>query len=120
MNLLADENIDAAVVYRLREAGHMVVYVAEVSPSITDDDVLLRASSQQSVLITADKDFGEMIFRQGQTHAGVVFLRLAGLTPVAKAEVLVRALRTHEAELSGAFTVVSPGSVRIRHELPNE
>ena len=114
MNLVADEGVDRPVVERLRQDGHDVVYVAELSPSIPDEAVLQQANARSAVLVTADKDFGELVFRQGLVHSGVVLLRLAGLTNTAKAEAVAEVCRNRTAELIGAFSVVSPGQVRIR------
>jgi len=114
MTLLADEGVDALIVVRLRESGHDVVYVAELSPSISDSEVLDIANARHALLVTADKDFGELVFRQGLAHAGVVLLRLAGLMAATKADIVVQALRHHAAELPEAFSVVSPGLIRIR------
>jgi len=64
VNLVANEGVDRPVVERLRQDGHDVVYVAELSPSITDEEVLQQANARSAVLLTADKDFGELVFRQ--------------------------------------------------------
>lgn len=114
MNLLADEGVDRAVVERLRQEGHDVVYVAELSPSVTDDEVLQQANDRGALLLTADKDFGGLVYRLGRVHAGVALLRLAGLPVLTKSEIVAEALRDHAAELPGAFSVISPGQVRIR------
>ena len=114
MNLVADEGVDRPVVDRLRQDGHAVVYVAELSPSVVDEEVLQQANTRSAVLLTADKDFGELVFRQGLVHSGVVLLRLAGLANATKAEIVAEACRDRAAELVGAFSVVSPGQVRIR------
>lgn len=116
MKLLADENIDAPVVARLRADGHEVAYVAEMSPSITDDEVLAYANRSQSHLLTGDKDFGELMFRLGRLSAGVILVRLSGLSPVLKARVVSEAIREHGPEMSGAFAVISPAMIRIRHQ----
>lgn len=63
MNPLADEGVERAIVDRLRQGGHGVMYVAEMEPGIDDDIVLDRANKQNAILITADKDFGELVFR---------------------------------------------------------
>jgi predicted nuclease of predicted toxin-antitoxin system len=118
MNLFADESVDRPIVERLRQEGHTVSYVAELAPGIADDEVLQRASAAGAPLLTADKDFGELVFRQGRAHAGVILLRLAGQAPGAKADLVVGALRDHGAELPGAFTVVTPDSIRIRKTAP--
>jgi len=93
VNLFADESVDRPVVERLRQDSHDVVYVAELTPSITDDEVLRDANSRSAVLVTADKDFGELVFRQGAIHSGVVLLRLAGLANATKGEIVAEVCR---------------------------
>jgi predicted nuclease of predicted toxin-antitoxin system len=114
VNLFADEGVEREVVERLRTDGHTVAYVAELSPSITDDEVLDQANTQSALLVTADKDFGELVYRLGRVHAGVVLIRLAGLSPTAKADAVSELFRDHATELVRAFCVIAPGSVRIR------
>ena len=113
--LLADENVDLQVVGLLRRDGHDVLYVAELDRGVNDDDVLRLAQEHHALLLTADKDFGELVYRQRRLTEGVVLFRLAGLPPEKKAEFIASAIRTHVDELSHAFTVISPGMVRIRH-----
>ena len=115
MNLLADEGVDRPVVERLRQDGHVVLYVAEMEPGSSDEEILRKANKQLSLLITADKDFGEMVFRQNLLSAGgVVLIRLAGLSSERKAEVVSRVFRDRGTELPQSFSVISPGRVRIR------
>lgn len=114
MKLLADESVDGPIVARLRQDGHDIVYVAELSPGISDDDVLREANDRSAPLFTADKDFGELVFRLGRVHTGVVLIRLAGLPLSLKAETVAQVLQEHGTELADAFTVISPGAVRIR------
>ena len=64
MILLADESVDRQIVDRLREDGRTVLYVTEMDPGISDDAVLSLANGKEAVLLTADRDFGELIFRQ--------------------------------------------------------
>jgi len=114
MNVLADESVERQIVARLRQDGYSVLYVAEMEPGITDNLVLRRVNETQSFLITEDKDFGELVFRQGLAHCGVVLVRLAGLPAHAKALMVSQALAAHRTELSNAFSVITPGIVRIR------
>ncbi len=93
MNLLADENMDRGIVERLRADGHAVVWVAEMLPGIPDDEVLRLAAAGPSVLLTEDKDFGELVYRRGLTHAGVILVRLAGMDNAAKAVAVSDAIR---------------------------
>ena len=117
MNLLADESVERSVVESLRRDSHQVLYVAELAPSIVDEEVLREANDRGSVLVTGDKDFGELVFRQRLVPSGVVLLRLAGLANATKAEIVAEVCRTRAAELIGSFTVISPGQVRIRRRL---
>ncbi len=117
MNFVADENIDRQIVERLREDGHTVIYVAEMDPGIPDEDVIRLADMRSSTLITADKDFGELVFRQALVTHGVVLIRLAGLSQSRKAELLSSAIRERAFEIPNAFSVVTPGTIRIRHKL---
>ena len=80
MTFVADEGVDGAVVAELRSEGYDVLYVADMSPGISDDEVLNRANGKQALLVTEDKDFGELVFRLGRIHKGVVLLRLNGLS----------------------------------------
>ncbi len=114
MNLVADESLDRVVVERLRQQGHEVFYIAELSSGITDDEVLQKANDRKALLVTADKDFGELVYRRGRIHAGVILLRLTGLSNEAKADIAAEVFRHRATELTGAFSVISPGLVRIR------
>ncbi|MEK6257989.1 MAG: DUF5615 family PIN-like protein [Planctomycetota bacterium] len=118
MKLVADESIDRGIVERLRADGHDVLAIAECDPSISDDEVLDRANAEGSLLLTGDKDFGELVYRLNRIHAGVVLVRLAGLSEDAKAKIVAEVFRGREQELVGGFAVISPGMVRIRQTLP--
>ena len=82
-----------------------------------DEVVLMESRISASVSITADKDFGELVFRQRQASTGVLLIRLWGLGPAMKAEVVAGAIKKHGQELPGAFAVLSPGNIRIRREI---
>lgn len=114
MNLVADEGIDRQIVEQLRQDGHAVVYVAELAPSISDDDVLQEANDRHAALLTADKDFGELVFRLNRVAGGVILVRLEGLLSETKVTIVSRAIRDHETELWHAFSVITPGMIRIR------
>lgn len=114
MKIVADESVDGGIVWLLRQEGHDVVYIAELDPGISDEIVLSIASESGVLLVTADKDFGELVFRQQLTHSGVMLIRLAGLSPEAKPNVVAAAIRERGPELENTFSVVSPGWIRIR------
>jgi predicted nuclease of predicted toxin-antitoxin system len=105
------------IVERLRLDGHLVAYVAEMSPGIMDETVLTESRISDSVLITADKDFGELVFRRQQASTGVLLIRLWGLGPAMKAALVSKAIQERVQELTGACAVLSPGNIRIRRGL---
>ena len=76
MIILADESVDAPIVERLRRDGYTVESIAEMTPSVSDDIVLDRANRTNAILMTGDKDFGEMVFRLGHASSGVILVRL--------------------------------------------
>lgn len=115
MNLLADESVDRQIVERLKNDRHEVLYIAEIEPSISDDAVFDLANEKAALLLTSDKDFGEIVFREGRlSSGGVVLLRLAGLSADRKSEIVSEAFRENGDEFQGHFSVIAPGRVRIR------
>jgi predicted nuclease of predicted toxin-antitoxin system len=120
VTFLADEGVDRQIVERLRLDGYEVAYVAEMSPGMADEIVLTESRNSASVLITADKDFGELVFRRRQASSGVLLVRLWGLKSAMKASVVSAAIREHAQELPGAFAVPTPGNIRIRRGLQRQ
>ncbi len=114
MNFIADENIDYQIVDRLRSDGHHVLNVLEIEPGISDDEVLDLANQNSALLLTADKDFGELIFRQSRLMFGVILIRLSGLSVLRKAEIVSYAIVKHMDELPKSFVVIRPAFIRIR------
>ena len=114
MKLLADENIEGEIVAALRAAGFEVADVKKISPGIEDDAGLTMANDSDSVLLTNDKDFGELVYRDRLTSSGIILLRFEDLSMEDRIERLTEVLNEHADDLSGSFTVVSNRGVRIR------
>lgn len=114
MNLLADECVDQQIVDRLRKDGHNVLYILEMTPGISDEVVLARTNQEKRVLLTMDKDFGELIFRQIRIFSGVVLIRLAGFSQKEKAKLVSSVIKNYANRLYESFTVISKSIVRIR------
>ena len=114
MRIVADESVDGQIVARLRTDRHDVLYVAELDPGIEDENVLALSRQSNAVLLTADKDFGELIFRQQLLHSGVLLVRLAGFKPDIKAELIAAAFNQHGEELAAGFGVLSKSALRLR------
>ena len=116
MNFLVDESVDRQLVDSLRQDNHFVLYVAEMEPGISDESVLNLANQREALLVTADKDFGEMVFRQLRITCGVVLIRLAGLLPETKGEIVASLMRKYSTEIAHSFTVITPNAIRIRRK----
>jgi len=113
VRFLVDESTGPDVARWLRTLGHDVLSVYDESPGLPDDDVLRWAEREKRVLITNDKDFGELVFRDQKSHSGVVLLRIEDERPANKKAVLEELLRGHGKEIPGSFVVVSEDTVRI-------
>jgi predicted nuclease of predicted toxin-antitoxin system len=114
VNFVADECVAQDVVTRLRADGHDVYAVREQQKGIDDTTVLETAIRMGRVLLTQDLDFGELVYRQNLPHTGVILIRLTGLAVVLRADRVAELVRTREAELTNAFTVLTPTATRIR------
>jgi predicted nuclease of predicted toxin-antitoxin system len=114
MIYLADENVQRTVVESLRQKGYDVRHIQELMPGAPDTTVLDMAARESAILLTYDRDFGEIVFRQKRVATGVILIRLAGVPPEHIAELVAATLIAHEEEIVGAFTVIAPQGVRIR------
>jgi predicted nuclease of predicted toxin-antitoxin system len=119
MRFIVDESTGAAVVRYLRDAGHDVLAVAEGMPQAPDPDILSEASDQRRILVTNDKDFGELVFRGGQAHSGVLLLRLQDESSANRVRVVRTVLERYASRLSSSFVVATDGYVRIRPSGPH-
>lgn len=117
MKFVADESVDFPIIERLRQEDHSVWAVVEMDVDISNALVLDHANQQNAVLLTADKDFGELVFRLNRLSLGVVLVRLAGLPPKYKAEIVARAIAEKGEELKGAFSVITASALRVRRRL---
>ena len=114
MKLLADENVPLGTVTALRRSGEDVLAVAEVSPGAADEDVLRLGSTQGRVIVTFDRDYGELVFRRHLAPpAGVLYLRFV---PDSAGELAtqVMELKASGVQLEGWFTTVSENGIRQR------
>ena len=114
MRFLADENIPLPSIRLLRDAGHDVVSVTEETPGVADTAVLQHAVASARILLTFDRDYGDLIYRLGmEAPPAVLYLRFVPGTPQEVAVVVEELLRT-EVPLMGHFTVVETKRVRQR------
>jgi predicted nuclease of predicted toxin-antitoxin system len=113
MRFLADESCDFTFVRVLRAAGHDVLAVAESSPGVADAKVIALAHGQRRILITEDKDFGQLVFAAAASTSGVIYVRYPMRQRSALGADLLRLVEQRGEALTGAFAVVEPGRIRI-------
>ena len=113
MRFLGDESCDFSVVKALRKAGYDVLCVSEISPRADDTDVIKRAVQQKRILLTEDKDFGQLVYAHGQKTPGVVFLRFPTSARRDISKDIVDPVKQQGENLIGCFTTVQPGKIRI-------
>lgn len=111
MKFLADENLPRPIVRRLRQDGHEVTYVSETALGIPDAGVLAMVGEDQ-VVVTEDKDFGELVFRERLRTSGVLFIRLEGLSMSRRAAMVSAAVTELGEKLLRSFTVISRAGTR--------
>jgi len=111
MRFLVDECTGKKLAKLLEKESHDVLFVGDVMPSASDDEVIRRAEKENRILITDDRDFGELVFRLGKPTKGVILLR-TGVNPEKRLKALVKLLRNYE--IAEKFVVLKEDSVRIR------
>jgi len=113
IKFFVDESAGYGLVEWLESQGFAVMCVIRTEQGLPDQDVLSRCFAGGYVLITADKDFGDLVFRQYKPHHGVVLLRLADARVPQKIEAMRKLLAHHSDKLQDNFCIVTDKAVRI-------
>jgi predicted nuclease of predicted toxin-antitoxin system len=108
-----DESTGPYVAHWLRQQGHGVFSVYDEARGMDDDKIIEKAFTEQWILITNDKGFGEKVYRQRQPHHGVVLLRLEDERSAVKIATLRRLLLRHSDRLPGSYVVATEKRVRF-------
>ena len=117
MRFLANENVPLATVAAMRVNGHDVLWARDEMPSASDEEVLARGAHEGRVLLTFDKDFGDLAFRSNLPSAsGIVLVRLRMPKTVVAAERIAKLVMARS-DWIGHFSVMEPGRLR-RRRLP--
>jgi len=114
MIFVADESVDFIIIRTLRENRLQVLSILEISPGISDDEVLKIAFEKGAPLITFDKDFGELTIRLKKPNHGIILVRLSGKTSQEKSETILNFIEKYKNELINKFSVLHPNKIRIR------
>ena len=114
MRFLADENVSRLVTERLQASGFDVTSISETRSGASDKDVLEAAGAGGRILITEDRDFGELVIRQRLGVRGMILLELDRLSSAAEADAVAEVVSVHADKLLGNLVVIEPGRIRIR------
>jgi predicted nuclease of predicted toxin-antitoxin system len=113
MRILANENLPGDAIAALRQRGHDVAWIREDAPGSSDRQVLRRAEAEARVLLTFDKDFGELAFRAKlPASSGIILFRISAPSSAQVARVAAAALESRT-DWTGHFTVVEDARIRM-------
>ena len=145
LSFLADESLEYRIVLHLRKGGYDIVSIAEDSPSIpivahfanissqneltsvytrsilkcegyiTDKDILKQAHKEKRVIITNDKDFGDLVYLMKLDHCGIILFRLTNERVIDKMNALTTLFKEHSKDIVNNFIVLGDADIRIRH-----
>jgi predicted nuclease of predicted toxin-antitoxin system len=113
IRFLADVNIERIVVDHLSNQGYDVKWIPDYECDMLDCDLFNLASREKRILLTNDKDFGELAFLQKKARTGIILMRIKGQNPLKKIEMLDKLLLTYSDKLKGHLTVVRRAKIRI-------
>jgi predicted nuclease of predicted toxin-antitoxin system len=114
MRIVVNENVSASVIRELRSRGHDVLAAKEGMPGTNDESILARAQAENRLVVTHDKDFGELAFRFGlPANCGVLLIRLSGQSAQADIELVLNVIDSRD-DWAGHFSVADRGRVRMR------
>jgi len=113
-NLVVDESVDFAIIEILGKAGFYIHAIVEYNPGWSEDEVLEFAFEYPALLITEDKDFGELTCRLRKPNHGILLVRLTYSSANQKAKAVLEAIEKHADKLHAAFSVLDEHRLRIR------
>jgi len=119
VKFLVDVGVSKAVEEWLRSQDHDVIGVRDLDPRMLDSEILERAVLEHRIVITMDKDFGDLVYNSGRPHAGVLLLRLAEAGSGEKVAVMREIVQSHKDKLPGRFVVYQNGRLRIKKSKKN-
>lgn len=115
MRFLANENFPNPSIAVLKNAGYQVLSIADQHPGISDDAVIDKAQADDLIILTFDKDYGEIIYKHGyENPPAVIFFRFKGATPDAAGRTLIDLLNDANLNIENRFTVIERESIRQR------
>ena len=113
LKFIADVNVEKAVVDFLRGEGCDVKWIPDLDCAMADENLLKLANKERRILLTNDKDFGELTFLQRKLSVGVILIRVKGQKTNDKVKIMRRVLKDHSNKLLNHFVVLSKAKFRF-------
>jgi len=113
VRFLADVNVEKPIVEFLISQGYDVKWIPDYDCAMPDHDLMTLANDEKRILVTNDKDFGELVFLQKHISAGVILFRVKGQPVNEKVRLLEELLRKHVERLSVNLVVLTEKKIRI-------
>jgi predicted nuclease of predicted toxin-antitoxin system len=117
IKLLMDVGVGKTVDLWLLNHGYNVISIRDINPRMSDQEILKIAVTERRMVVTMDKDFGDLVYNSGQAHAGVLLLRLEDANADEKIKDIETILKKYSDKIHNNFCVYKDGKLRIRSRL---
>lgn len=114
MKFLVDVGVGKSIEGWLESNKYDTKSVRDINSKASDKEILNLAKSEKRMVITMDKDFGELVYHSKLSHSGVLLLRLEDANANEKIQVIETILQEYSEKLEGHFCVFQDGKLRIR------
>lgn len=113
MRFLADESCDRRIVRALLGNGHDILTIADLEPGTSDERVVEIAVSERRIVLTEDKDFGQLVFAAAKKNSGVILIRVPSRARSGVVAAIAGLIADRGDALYGCFAVIEPGRIRL-------
>ncbi|WP_202552105.1 DUF5615 family PIN-like protein [Ginsengibacter hankyongi] len=113
--IVIDVGVGRVIEEWLSQQGYNIIAISKVNPEMTDYDIIQMANKEDAIIITMDKDFGELVFKTHLPHKGILLLRLDDAVSEEKLSAIQNILPDYLAQIQNHFSVYQNGKLRIRN-----
>lgn len=113
IKFIADVNIEKPIVDFLSKQGYDIKWIPEFDCKIADESLLEFANKEKRILITNDKDFGDLVFLQRRVCTGIILFRVKGQQTKEKVKLIRKLLMSHQEKILKHFIVITRDKIRI-------
>ena len=115
LKFLVDVGVGRKVEEFLEDQGYDSKFVRSIDPRLPDQEIIKIAAMEDRMIITMDKDFGELVYHSALDHCGVILLRLEDASGIEKLEVMKEIISKYSEQIKNHFCVYQKGKFRVRN-----